>query len=204
MMDVLRRAVVATNRFGPSELEVLRIRMRLIRRCPPWWPTPPSGTPSGATSWPASPPSGWGRRPGDLGPQTVARAALGAAVAAFDLWARRPDLGPGGGGRRRLPAVGHRIRPAPDGIANPARGRRWLDAAAAMARCWVEIDSAPVGHRDKGRTTRMKIRAAVCSGLNEPWKVEEVESIPPVPTRCWSRWPMPACATPTSTSAPAT
>ena len=27
----------------------------------------------------------------------------------------------------------------------------------------------------------MKIRAAVCSGLNEPWKVEEVEVDPPGP-----------------------
>src|SRR5664279_4046491 len=34
MMDVLRRAVVATNRFGAGELDELRIRMGLISSVP--------------------------------------------------------------------------------------------------------------------------------------------------------------------------
>ena len=34
MMDVLRRSVVATNRFGAGELDELRIRMALISTVP--------------------------------------------------------------------------------------------------------------------------------------------------------------------------
>ena len=60
MMDVLRRSVIATNRFGAGELDELRIRMVLSAPSPRWWPTRPSATRSGATWWPASPPAGSG------------------------------------------------------------------------------------------------------------------------------------------------
>ena len=88
MMDVLRRAVVATNRFGAGELDELRIRIGLIA-------TVPTLTAHSAVRY-----AEWcevvarfaarrlGATPGDLEPQTVARAALGAATAAFAYWAQ--------------------------------------------------------------------------------------------------------------------
>ena len=88
MMDVLRRAVVATNRFGAGELDELRIRIGLIA-------TVPTLTAHSAVRY-----AEWcevvarfaagrlGAEPGDLGPQTVAHAALGAATAAFTRWAQ--------------------------------------------------------------------------------------------------------------------
>jgi TetR/AcrR family transcriptional regulator, regulator of mycofactocin system len=88
MMDVLRRAVMATNRFGAGELDELRIRMGLIS-------TVPTLVAHSAVRY-----AEWcdvvarfvagriGGSPEGLGPQTVARAALGAAMAAFTGWAR--------------------------------------------------------------------------------------------------------------------
>lgn len=88
MMDVLRRSVVATNRFGAGELDELRIRMGLISSVPD------------LVAHSAVRYQEWcdvvarfvarriGAAPDDLGPQTVARAALGAAMAAFACWAR--------------------------------------------------------------------------------------------------------------------
>ena len=88
MMDVLRRAVVATNRFGAGELDELRIRMALISTVPALvahsavryaeWCDVVAGFVGGRM----------GVAPDGLGPQTVARAALGAAMAAFTCWAR--------------------------------------------------------------------------------------------------------------------
>ena len=88
LIDVLRRSVIATNRFGAGELDELRIRMVLIS-------TVPSLVAHSAVRY-----EEWcdvvagfaatrlGGAPGDLGPQTVARASLGAAMAAFACWAR--------------------------------------------------------------------------------------------------------------------
>jgi TetR/AcrR family transcriptional regulator, regulator of mycofactocin system len=95
MMDVLRRAVVTTNLFGPPELVELRIRISLIS-------TVPTLVAHSAVRY-----ADWcevvasfvaarvGGAPVDLIPQTVARAALGAAMAAFTCWARldSDDLG---------------------------------------------------------------------------------------------------------------
>jgi mycofactocin system transcriptional regulator len=88
LIDVLRRAVVATNRFGARELDELRIRMGLISTVPTLiahsavryaeWCDVVAGFVAGRI----------GGSPDDLGPQTVARAALGAAMAAFACWAR--------------------------------------------------------------------------------------------------------------------
>ena len=87
MMDVLRQAVIATNRFGAGELDELRIRIGLISTVPTLvahsavryaeWCDVVAGFVAGRV----------GGRPDDLGPQTVARAALGAAMAAFTHWA---------------------------------------------------------------------------------------------------------------------
>ena len=88
MMDVVRRVVVSTNRFGAAELGDLRIRMGLTS-------TVPTLVAHSAVRY-----AEWcdviaefaagrlGGEPGDLGPQTVARASLGAAMAAFTCWAR--------------------------------------------------------------------------------------------------------------------
>ncbi|HEY7917234.1 MAG TPA: mycofactocin system transcriptional regulator [Acidimicrobiales bacterium] len=88
MMDVLRRAVVATNRFGAGELDELRIRMGLISSVPTLvahsairyaeWCDVVARFVAGRIGGDAD----------DLAPQTVARAALGAAIAAFTCWAR--------------------------------------------------------------------------------------------------------------------
>ncbi len=87
LMDVLRTAVLATNRFGAGELDELRIRIGLIESVP-------SLTAHSAVRY-----AEWcevvarfaarrlGGRSSDLAPQTVARAALGAANAAFGRWA---------------------------------------------------------------------------------------------------------------------
>ena len=86
MMDVLRLAVVATNRFSAPELEELRIRIGLISTVPTLiahsavrngeWCDVVADFVAGRIGGSAD----------DLGPQTVARAALGAAVAAFNHW----------------------------------------------------------------------------------------------------------------------
>jgi mycofactocin system transcriptional regulator len=88
MMDVLRQAVMATNRFGARELDELRIRMGLISSVPSLvahsavryaeWCEVVAAFVAGRI----------GGAPADLAPQTVARAALGAAMAAFACWAR--------------------------------------------------------------------------------------------------------------------
>ena len=88
LMDVLRRSVMATNRFGAGELDELRIRMVLISSVP----TLVAHSAVRYEEWcdvVASFAAGrLGGTPEDLGPQTVARAALGAAMAAFACWAR--------------------------------------------------------------------------------------------------------------------
>ncbi len=88
LMDALRQAVVATNRFAPEQLDELRLRMSLIR-------TVPSLVAHSAVRY-----AEWcdvvarfaasrlGGDPSDLAPQTVARATLGAAQAAFESWVR--------------------------------------------------------------------------------------------------------------------
>jgi len=88
MMDVVRRAVVATNRFGAGELDELRIRMGLISSVPTLvahsavryaeWRDVVARFVAGRIGGAAD----------DLAPQTVARATLGAAIAAFTCWAR--------------------------------------------------------------------------------------------------------------------
>ena len=91
LMDVLRRSVMATNRFGAGELDELRIRMVLIGTVPTLvahsavryeeWCEVVAGFAA----------SRLGGSPDDLAPQTLARAALGAAMAAFACWARGDD-----------------------------------------------------------------------------------------------------------------
>ena len=88
MMDVLRRSVMATNRFGAGELDELRIRIVLISTVP----TLVAHSAVRYEEWcdvvAAFAAARLGGGKDDLGPQTVARSALGAAMAAFACWAR--------------------------------------------------------------------------------------------------------------------
>jgi TetR/AcrR family transcriptional regulator, regulator of mycofactocin system len=88
MQDVLRRAVVATNRFGAGELDELRIRMALISSVPALI----AHSAVRYSEWCQVVAEFVGGRmdtaPDALGPQTVARASLGAAMAAFTCWAQ--------------------------------------------------------------------------------------------------------------------
>jgi TetR/AcrR family transcriptional regulator, regulator of mycofactocin system len=88
MMDVVRRAVVATNRFGAGELDELRIRMGLISAVPALV----AHSAVRFAEWCDVIAEYVALRTGgacdDLAPQTVARASLGAAMAAFTCWAR--------------------------------------------------------------------------------------------------------------------
>ena len=91
LMEVLRRSVIATNRFGAGELDELRIRMVLISSVP----TLVAHSAVRYEEWCEVVAGFAATRLGvgadDLAPQTVARAALGAAMAAFACWARDPD-----------------------------------------------------------------------------------------------------------------
>jgi TetR/AcrR family transcriptional regulator, regulator of mycofactocin system len=95
MMDVLRRAVVTTNLFDPRDLAELRIRIGLISSVP----TLVAHSAVRYADWCEVVASfvamRVGATPAELIPQTVARAALGAAMAAFTCWARldSDDLG---------------------------------------------------------------------------------------------------------------
>ncbi|MEI7860047.1 MAG: mycofactocin system transcriptional regulator [Acidimicrobiales bacterium] len=91
LMEVLRRSVIATNRFGAGELDELRIRMVLISSVP----TLVAHSAVRYEEWcdvvAEFAAARIGGSPGDLGPQTVARASLGAAMAAFACWAKADD-----------------------------------------------------------------------------------------------------------------
>jgi mycofactocin system transcriptional regulator len=94
MLDVLRGAVMATNRFGAGELDELRIRIGLISTVP----TLVAHSAVRYTAWCDVVAAFVGRRlgsdPEGLVAQTVARSVLGAATAAFTWWAThgRDDL----------------------------------------------------------------------------------------------------------------
>jgi hypothetical protein len=149
---VLRRAVVATNRFGAGELDELRIRMGLISSVPTLvahsavryaeWCDVVAGFVAGRI----------GGTPDDLGPQTVARAALGAAMAAFTCWARydTDDLTGEVDRAFRLLATGFdedRLRGRPDRRRSPSSARRGRADGAMLGS---EPSDAPVGVVTRG------------------------------------------------------
>jgi hypothetical protein len=85
---------MATNRFGAGELDELRIRIGLISTVP----TLVAHSAVRYAEW-CQVVAGFvarrsGLRPDDLAPQTVARAALGAAMAAFTCWAEPSAMTP--------------------------------------------------------------------------------------------------------------
>jgi mycofactocin system transcriptional regulator len=171
MMDVLRQAVIATNRFGAGSSSELRIRIVLISTVPTLvahsavryaeWCEVVAGFVAGRI----------GGSVDDLGPQTVARAALGRSHGRLHLLGRRRHRGPVCGGGSRLPTPRYRLRPGSLGPMGPQVHRGWagrvspsvslsgpltgprLDATGPMARCWHQSDSTAACCRDKGRTT---------------------------------------------------
>jgi mycofactocin system transcriptional regulator len=95
MMDALRRAVVASNRYEPEQLPELRIRMTLITTVPALQAH--SMLRYGA--WRSAVAELVAERldadPLDLPPQALAHAALGTSMSAFKRWVENPeeDLG---------------------------------------------------------------------------------------------------------------
>jgi mycofactocin system transcriptional regulator len=95
MMDALREAIVEFNRLDPAEAPWHRLRMTLILRVPALqahstlryadWRAVVAGFAADRLGRPAD----------DLIPQAIAATCLGAAVAAYEQWLRRPgsDLG---------------------------------------------------------------------------------------------------------------
>jgi mycofactocin system transcriptional regulator len=91
LMDALRIAVVESNSYPPEQLPGLRIRMTLITRTPALqahsalryeeW----RGV---VAEWAAE---RLGAAPDDLGPQAIAGAALGTAMATFGRWVKCPE-----------------------------------------------------------------------------------------------------------------
>jgi len=91
LFDVLRRAVLASNRYEPDQLDGLRIRMSLITSVPALQAHSMLryGAWRDAVAELAAP--RLHAAPGDLAPQALGNAALGASMAAFDRWVSDPD-----------------------------------------------------------------------------------------------------------------
>jgi len=91
VVEALRQAVLAANRFEERQLGALRIQMSLLARVPELqahatvryaaWRSEVAGFAAMRL----------GCRPDDLVPQTLAQAALGTTIAAFTRWVRTPD-----------------------------------------------------------------------------------------------------------------
>ena len=79
---------MATNRFGAGELDELRIRMSLIGSVPDLVAHSAVRYEAWCDVVARFAAARLDCDPGDLAAQTVARAALGAAMAAFSSWAR--------------------------------------------------------------------------------------------------------------------
>jgi TetR/AcrR family transcriptional regulator, regulator of mycofactocin system len=89
--EVLRRAVVESNRYEPDQLPELRIRMRLITGVPALQ----AHSMLRYAEWRAViaefVAARLGHGPDDLVPQAVAHAALGTSMAAFVAWVEHPS-----------------------------------------------------------------------------------------------------------------
>jgi TetR/AcrR family transcriptional regulator, regulator of mycofactocin system len=89
--EALRRAVVESNRYEPSQLPELRIRMRLITRVPALQ----AHSMLRYTEWRAViaefVAGRLGCAPENVVPQVVAHAALGTSMAAFVVWVDDPS-----------------------------------------------------------------------------------------------------------------
>lgn len=91
LMEALRRAVLASNRYQPEQLPELRIRMRLITTVPALQ----AHSMLRYAAWRDAVAELAARRlrarPTDLAPQTLGNAALGASMAAFGRWVESPE-----------------------------------------------------------------------------------------------------------------
>lgn len=95
LMDALRRAAVLSNRYPDDQLPELRQRLTLITTAPSLQANSMlryAAWRRAVAEWTAG---RLGLDPGDLVPEAVAQAALGASMAAFTRWVGHPreDLG---------------------------------------------------------------------------------------------------------------
>lgn len=91
LTEALRRAVVASNRYEPEQLPDLRIRMSLITTVPALQAHSMLRYAAWRNAVAEMTAPRMGAKPGDIGPQTLGGAALGASMAAFDRWVSNPD-----------------------------------------------------------------------------------------------------------------
>jgi len=157
LFDCLRRAVVGTNHFGAGELGELRVRIRLIESV------------DALVAHSAVRYAEWrrvvadfaarrlGGEPDDLPAETLSRAALGAATAAFTCWVRRGDDDLSGDLDRAfellargfaLPSrpLGHRRR--------PAQATAGSVAGAVVGVAGGRGSTPPPSERDAGHSRR--------------------------------------------------
>jgi mycofactocin system transcriptional regulator len=88
--DSLRRAVVASNRYGPEDLPELRMRMALITSVPALQGHSMIRYEQWRGDVARFVAERFGRREDDLGPQVIAQATMATAMAAFVHWVHHP------------------------------------------------------------------------------------------------------------------
>ncbi len=81
-----RRRWSASTTFRPRRCPPTGSACRSSSTCRPCRPTARCATPTGGTSWPASPPAASSKPADALLPQLVGHLALGAAVTAYEQW----------------------------------------------------------------------------------------------------------------------
>jgi mycofactocin system transcriptional regulator len=88
-LEALCRAIVASNRYAPEELDTLRIRMRLITTIPALQAYSMVRYREWRTIVAEFVAARRGEQPGDLVPRAVAMATLATTMSAFDWWVDR-------------------------------------------------------------------------------------------------------------------
>lgn len=91
LMDALRRAVLASNRYEPDQTPGLRIRMTLITTVPALQAHSMLRYADWSTAVAEMTAERLGAKPTDLAPQALGAAALGASMAAFKQWVENPE-----------------------------------------------------------------------------------------------------------------
>jgi mycofactocin system transcriptional regulator len=90
LTDALRRAVLASNRYEPDQLDGLRIRMRLITTVPALQAHSMLRYAAWRNAVAELSAPRLRASPRDLAPQALGNVALGASMAAFDRWVSNP------------------------------------------------------------------------------------------------------------------
>jgi TetR/AcrR family transcriptional regulator, regulator of mycofactocin system len=93
VMEALRQAVLASNRYPPAELPQLRIRMTLITTVPALQAHSMLRYEAWRNAVAELTAPRLGARPSDLAPRLLGNVALGASMAAFNRWVEHPEEG---------------------------------------------------------------------------------------------------------------